>query len=87
MANSTKVSERLRVLLTDLEQCEHAGDRVLLRETLRLLRDDLRTREAEQQHADARYRLAVEAAGLGVWDWGGREGQVLSAVAAARLRG
>jgi PAS domain S-box-containing protein len=55
--------------LSELDRCCDAPDRELLRETLRLLRDDLRHREEEYRRADGRFHLAADSAEIGVWDW------------------
>ncbi len=70
------LNARITALLTDLEKCQDAGDRALLRETVRLLRDSLREREDEVRQADGHFRLAIDAAGVGVWDWDLASGRV-----------
>src|SRR5438105_21609 len=69
------VKERVTYLLEALEQLEGKQDQHLLREKLRLLRDDLRQRE-DQGRVDEWFRLAVDAAETGIWSADLTTGQV-----------
>jgi PAS domain S-box-containing protein len=72
------LSQRIRKHLSDLEGCQDAADRALLRETVLLLRDSIREREelsARKTASDATRRLtehlalALKAGKSGTFDW------------------
>ena len=59
-------SERINQLLTALEQSD---DPAFRRETAERLRDEVRRSDEASRRTTDRYRHAVEAAQIGVWDW------------------
>lgn len=74
--NTLPLSDRLKSMLVDLAEPTRNLDQAIVRETVLLLRDELRAREEEHRHTDDRYRLAVDAARIGVWDWDPASGRV-----------